>query len=366
MVSNFTQIQYARISTNFLTFISESDATATLMRLLPENKLTERKLQAMVTFLGLDVDLESAAIEELKRYVGGYLHSIVQPSILNPAPEFSSTVVSLQNISNRETIREELFDFLYKFGREGAHTLLARFNILNRDDITLIFSRAYPLEMTVRCLFDSASTAVPLVVLSLPSLKKNALTLKVWDSRIDWFKSGSQINQKRIDVANLYFSKQKVWQRPFFKLDDVRDFFYGISSDGDKELVFRRIRANYLNKKSREESDAKQCNFSLGKHSEKMINDLAKEYGVTRSVALDAILHSGSKKDMQDLFEKGIKNLPVPMKKLTNDLPKFSFNIGANVSTMVYKVNSTSASATSIPESDRFVLRPSNGKDWLG
>lgn len=362
MSSNFTQIQSARIPTNFRTFISDSDATAALMRLLPENKLTERKLQAMVIFLGLDVDLESATIEELKRYIGCYLHYIYPSGILNPTPEASSTVVSLQNISNRETIREELFDFLYKFGREGVHTLLVRFNILSRNDITLIFSRAYPLEMTVRCLFDSASIVVPLVVLSLPSLKQNALTLKVWDSRIDWFKSGSQINQKRIDVANLYFSKQKVLQRPFFKLDDVRDFFYGISSDGDKELVFRKIRANYLNKKSREESDAKQCNFSLGKHSEKMINDLAKEYGVTRSVALDAILHSGSKKEMQELFEKGMKNLPVPMKKLTNDLPKFSFNIGANISTIVYQVNSNSASAIPLQVSDSFLLKPYKGK----
>lgn len=339
-----------------------ADSNAVLASLFSENKLTKRKLQSMVIFLGLDLDLGVATIEELKRYVGAYLHFIYPPNTLNLSSEVSSTVVSLQNISSREEISEELFDFLYEFGREGAHTLLVRFNILNRTDITLIFSRAYPLEMTVRCLFDSASIVMPIIVLSLPSLRKNALTLKVWDSRIDWFKSGSQINQKRIDVANLYFSKQKVWQRPFFKLEDVRDFFYGISSDGDKELVFRRIRANYLNKKSREESNAKQCNFSLRKHSEKMIDDLVKEYGVTRSVALDAILHSGGKKEMKELFEKGVKNLPIPMRKLTNDLPNFSFNIGANISTMVYQVNSTSASATPLQGSDGFVLKPYKAK----
>ena len=365
MINNFTQIQSTRMPTHFMTYIGATDADSSLKRLLPEAKLTERKLQAMIVYLGLDIDLESATPEDLKRYIGSYLHAIYPPNVASTTTEVTSTVTWLQYISNREATPEEGFDFLYRFGRDGAHSLLVRCNILNRTDISLAFSRSYPLEITIRYLFDSSVIPVPQVILALPSLKESTLTLKGWDSRVDWFRSGSQLNQKKIDAANLYFSKQKVWFQPFFKLDDVKDFFYGFTSDSDKELVFRKIRANYLNKKSREESNAKQCNFSLRKHSERMIDEVARSNGVTRSMALDAILHSGNKKELQELFEKGIKNLPVPMKKFNDGLPKFSFNIGPSSSAMVYQVNPTPTSGTPLPASDSFAPHPQQGVGWL-
>lgn len=295
-----------RISVNFATHVTDKDAEGMLKSVFGGCMLTERKLQSMVISLGLDLDLKSVNYVELRRYVGAYLHAFRVTNSYGSAIEVSDRIDKLRIIAFKEAIDEERFDFLYTFGRQGAYSLLTRFNVLQRYDIYLVFSWAYPLESTICYLFDSSEITVEQIVKALPVLKEGALDLmKAWDSRINWFKSGLQLDQKKIDVANLYFSKQKGNWLALFNLNDVRDFFYGFSPDSDKELIFRKIRTNYLNKKSREESDAKQCNFSLRRNSDKIIDNIAKSNGVTRSIVLNAIFNSENQKELQELFKKG-------------------------------------------------------------
>lgn len=361
MTNNFTYAKSKRISVDYMANVTNEEVDAALNRVFLNANLTERKLQSMVVYLALDIDLVSAEFKDLRRYIGSYLHIFFQSDVFSNNPNIVNIPYWLSHIANREIIPEEDFNFLYKLGREGACSALIRSNIFQRSDIYDAFTVFYPINNTICFFCDISQLCVSDLRLNFSVLKSSILYLKKWDSRIDWFKSGSQLNQKKMDAANLYFSKQKIAMQSLFNLKDVRDYFYSNLPDADKELVFRKIRANYFNKKSREESDAKPCNFSLRKHSEKMLDDVAKSNGVSRSIALDAILHSGSKLEMQELFEKGIKKLPVQIKKFNDGLLKFSLNIGPSNSVMAYQANVNPAAVA--PFQPQMALYPTWSKD---
>ena len=331
----FTQNKLGQTPLDLMINVTPANVEAALERVFPGVKLTERKLQSMVIYLGLNVNLDLAKFEDLKQYIGGYLHVYYPSAYGFSTIEADSAVYWMRHIYNRESIPENTFDFLCQFSTDSLNSILIKFNIFRRSDIHLTLQKFYPLRNILCFLCDSSSAPTNHLILELPSLKSSVLSLKGWDSRINWFKSGSHLNQKKIDAANSYFHKQKVWPRPFLSLTDVIDFFYGLLSDGEKELIFRKIRANYLNKKSRDDSDAKQCNFSLRKNAEKIINEIAKSNGVTRSIALNAILYPENKEKLQELFKKGIQNLPVQIVK-SNDVPlDFSFSLDLGNSTEV-------------------------------
>lgn len=355
MINNSTPDQFTRASIHFMADVAIEDADTSLQRVFAETALTERKLQSMVVYLGLDVDLESAKLKDLRRYIGSYLHKYYPPVNYSLPQETTSVIFWLTHISNKQSISEEIFNFLYQFDRESLCSILIQFRAFQGVDINSVFCKAYPIKNTICYLCDSSMTPTDQIAMIFDSLKNSILNLKIWDARINWFKSGSQLNQKKIDAANAIFLKQKIWPHPIYNIADVRNFFYSLLPYADKELIFRKIRANYLNKKSREESNAKQCNFSLQKSSENMIDEIARKNGVTRSIALNAIFYSGNQKELQELFKKGIQNLPVQVNKSNSDLPKLSFTMGLNSSTMAYKFGAAQTNNYPHPISNVFL-----------
>jgi hypothetical protein len=111
---------------------------------------------------------------------------------------------------------------------------------------------------------------------------------------LDWFED----DVERVFAAADFFRKKELLH--LFNIndsEDVRIHFYKNRLNKDYlELSFQKIRSLYNNRKSRDNKNSKQCNFSLSISADNNISKLAIANRLTRS-------------DVVDMFFKDIKNM---------------------------------------------------------
>lgn len=307
MTTDFTPILSARIRRSEFMQLNKT-ALAALPRIFPDVEFSLRRLQSLIIYLRIDVDLLSSGFEELKVIVGSYVHyrAFVVPYADLELGKRESAELYL--IATKELVPEENLKFLFQIDRHAVWNELAKYDIFGNNRLGEIFSLNYPLDHTVCCLADSSPHLVDRLNSGLSELKLRLLNLTKWDSRINWFKTDGGLDQAKIAVANNYFSKSRAYYFPFLDLADVRKFFQTYGSESDRELIFRKIRSNYHNKNTRDNNKKKPCSFSIDKKTERLIEEIAGKFGVTRASVLDAIFNSVNKNDLLGLYEKGVVN----------------------------------------------------------
>lgn len=250
-----------------------------------------RSLQSIACHLRMSIDLEKYGLEILKNEMATYFS--------NNHISLNHYMRDIHHIGKRPKINLANFDFLDEYGVKLVNQKINDFSVFALPLTTDIFNRGQSPKITLCYLSDISSLPIEKILENLNNLRSHLESMKLFIKKIKWFDGSEKIN-----AARDYFQKNLSMYHQILGQDDLEVFFLNnYKSEEAKELIFSKIVSLFNNRKSRGNSQKKQCNFSVDKKTISLIDKLAKSHHLSRSEFLDLMFRSENESKLQELVK---------------------------------------------------------------
>ena len=264
----------------------------TIKRVFGDQSLDLRSLQSIAFYLDIAVDADKPSRHELLTQVGRFLHA-------NPMIEFAQQPMLL-HISRKPKIDTTIFDFLHEeYGTSVMTWKINEYSIFDFQITESVFHRQCSRKILFGSLSDASKFSIDEISSKLISLKTNLESMRNFRKKFEWFDS-----DEKISSARDYFKKHYPPGCQPENKNDLELFFYSNIETADrKEVVFKKISALYNNRKSRDNTSKKQCNFAIDEKTIEFIKAIAQNSKISRSDLLEIIFHPKNKSILANLIK---------------------------------------------------------------
>ena len=250
-----------------------------------------RSLQSIACYLGVLIDGDKSDRHRLKTEIGCYLHA-------HPITPQQNQIIN--QIAIKSKTNPGVFDFL--LGDYGVKLIVSKINDFGIFDYKVnesVFYRDFDIETTLNYLSDSSPSSLLMINQKINALKINLESMSIFKKKFEWFDC-----KEKISSAIDHFSKHPRYGIQVKDKDDLEIFFYNNNVTEDtKNIVFKKISSLYSNRKFRENTTRKQCNFSIDIKTIEFIDTLAKNHRISRSELLERFFHSRNAASIKSLIK---------------------------------------------------------------